>query len=579
MRRLRQLIHEIHRRSLWQVLGIYLVASWGVIGAVGTLGDALGLPEWFPRLALGLLIVGLPIVLATAFVQEASPAPDATEQPAAQRLAGAATGLFTWRKAIGGGVLAFTMLGLLGVGWLSFAGRSGPEGAPDSVERSVAVLPFVNMSGDPDNEYFSDGITEELLNTLAQLPELRVPARTTSFGFKGRNLPVRLIADTLGVTHILEGSVRRFQNRVLVTAQLVDARADRHLWSDVYERDLDDVFALQREIARAITDALQIELGEGSPLLTEQTPTTSQVAHDLYLRGRFSLNQRGEHVAEAIRYFEEAIAADPNYARAHGGLALARVLAGAYGVGAPGMVDRALDAAARAIELDSTLSEPHTARGYLPTRIGGVPAAERELRLAIRLDPNDANAHHFLGWALSARGMWDEAIASLTRAILLDPSNPAHHWRRGNMYQLVGRWAEAEADARQALRVSPDDRYARQVLGFALIMSGQVEALREIAVPGDELVEVWIAALTNPDEVDDAIAWSAATNSLGAAWMAAWLDRPELALELIQRLYSDATASSTGFNGHALVRSAALTSLRNHPAFQLILDRLRHEAD
>ena len=182
MERLRQLIHEtslvLHRRSLWQVLGIYIVASAAVLGGVGTLGDVLVLPEWFSPLAFALLIVGLPIVLATAFVQEGGPRREAEDLVAAPP--GGAVGLFTWRNAFGGGVLAFALLGFVGTGWILFGGGIGGD-----VEQSVAVMPFVNVSGDPDNEYFSDGITDELITALARLAGGRVPGRTSSFAFKG----------------------------------------------------------------------------------------------------------------------------------------------------------------------------------------------------------------------------------------------------------------------------------------------------------------------------------------------------------------------------------------------------------
>ena len=284
MERLRQLIHEIHRRSLWQVLGIYLVASWAVLQVVDTLVGTLGLPEWFPPLALALLLVGLPIVLATAFVQEGVSGREGVDTDIiAPADASPASGLFTWRNALGGGVLAFALWGVVATGWVLFGGGLGSGEAPASIERSIAVLPFVNLSNDPDNEYFSDGITEELLNALAQLPGLRVPARTSSFAFKEQNIPIQQIADALGVAHILEGSVRRAGDRVLITAQLVDAQTDSHLWSDTFERELVDIFAVQREIAIAITDQLQITLSGGQRETLVASITESLEAYDLYL--------------------------------------------------------------------------------------------------------------------------------------------------------------------------------------------------------------------------------------------------------------------------------------------------------
>ena len=177
---------------------------------------------------------------------------------------GSAASLFIWRNAILGGVGAFAVLGVVATAWVFFGAGvglgSGTVDATASIERSVAVIPFENMSGDTDNEYFSDGITEELLNALAQIPDLRVPARTSSFAFKGQGLSIQVIADTLRLAHILAGSVRRSGDRVVITAQLVDAQTESSIWSDTYQRDLDDIFVIQREIATAIVDQLQLEL-------------------------------------------------------------------------------------------------------------------------------------------------------------------------------------------------------------------------------------------------------------------------------------------------------------------------------
>ena len=230
---LRRFIGEIHRRSLWQVLGIYAVASWVVLQVAGELTDATALPEWFPTLALGLLIVGLPIVLATAFVQEGGPGHEAqpaegTGQVAEARPKATVTSrLLTWKNATLGGIGAFAIVGVIAVGSMVTGGPIGIGAGTGSasIEQSVAVLPFVNMSGNVDNEYFSDGITEALLNALAQLPTLRVPARTSSFSFKNQNVPIGEIAEALNVAHILEGSVRRDGDRGESIPKLVETGA------------------------------------------------------------------------------------------------------------------------------------------------------------------------------------------------------------------------------------------------------------------------------------------------------------------------------------------------------------------
>jgi adenylate cyclase len=568
---LRRFIHEIHRRSLWQVLGIYTLASWVVLQVVGELTDATSLPEWFPTLAVGLLLVGLPIVLATAFVQEG--APGAQPQDAAEASSADPTPVrsevFTWRNALGGGVVAFALLGVFGLGWVLLGG--GVPGAPPSeLERSVAVIPFVNMSGDEENEYFSDGITEELLNQIARIPDLRVPARTSSFAFKGQAVPVREIAAALDVAYILEGSVRRVGDQVLVTAQLVDAEADSHIWSETYERRLLDVFGIQREIARQVANQLSLELGSASTLLAEAAPTGSQAAHDLYLRGRYELNQR--NIREAIDHFEEAIVEDPEYATAYGGLALAGVLASSYGVFEQGLVDRALEAADRALALDSTLSEPHTARGNVPTRIGGLRASERELRTALRLDPNDANAHQFLGRALMGLGRTEEALASATRAILLDPANAAHHWTRGMFHFTRANHVEAEADLREALRREPGNSYASGLLGATLVAAGRLDDAEGIVSPDVlRLARLAEDPATRDDALEELRSPPPGLAILGALEMAMRYDRRDIAMELAERYFRGATATNRGFVTYMLAHAAYLEPLKADPRFQEIL--------
>ena len=406
---LKKLIGEIHRRSLWQVLGIYVVGGWIAFEVVQTLTEGLGLPTWFPALALVLLIVGLPIVLSTAFIQQGGPAqapppvsittmdelyPVAVERSMPSRI-------FTWKKAILGGVGAFVLLIGVGVGWVMFGDRTGSSvvEAPTSIEQSVAVLPFVNMSGDPDNEYFSDGITEELLNALAQLPGLRVPGRTSSFAFKGQNLTIQKIADTLNVAHVLEGSVRRSGETVLITAQLVDAQSDTHLWSDTFERELEDIFAIQREIALAIVDQLQVTLAGNQRETLVADATENPEAHETYLRGRYLWNQRTYgSLRNAITEFQRAVDLDPDYAEAYSGLADSYLLIDRYAEATRDLDyrtnhEQGLIAARRALSLAPELGMAHASLGFGLWNVGEWERAEREFERAIELTPGYATAH------------------------------------------------------------------------------------------------------------------------------------------------------------------------------------------
>ena len=326
MERLRQLIHEIHRRSLWQVLGIYALASWAVLQVVDTLGGALNLPDWFPSFALALLIIGLPVVLATAFVQEGMSGREVSDADLAAPVAPTA-GLFTWRNALGGGVLAFALLGFVGTGWILFGGGLG--GGSDTGElpqqATIAVLPFQNNSPDAENAYFADGVHEDILTQLSKIGALTVISRTSVMRY--RDAPesnLRQIGEELGATAILEGSVRRAGNRILVTAQLIDVATDAHLWAENYERELNDIFAVQRGIAERVAEALQATLTPQEVSRIARAPTENLDAYDFYLRAREAdrrLTEEGNE--EAIRLHNLALELDPEYALAWAGLSRA----------------------------------------------------------------------------------------------------------------------------------------------------------------------------------------------------------------------------------------------------------------
>ena len=489
---LKRLVREIHRKSLWQVLGIYVVASWAVLSGVDTLGGALNLPDWFPSVALALLIVGLPVVLATAFIQDGGRGRvagglDLARDPT-DAAGGGASGLFTWRNAALGGVGAFALLGFVGTGWVLFGGGIGGTTDDDpTIERSVAVLPFVNMSGDSNNEYFSDGITEELLNALAQLPDLRVPGRTSSFAFKDGGLTIRQIADTLDVAHVLEGSVRRQGETVLITAQLIDAQTDAHLWSDTFERELTDIFAIQREIATAIADQLQVSLSgaEQARLVGEATASTE--AYEAYLRGRYFWNQRtAESIRTAISEFQRAVDLDSNYAEAYSGLADSYLLIDNYVFRT--MPDYrtnselGLAAAQRAVSLRPDLGMAHASLGFGLWMVGDWENAERELERAIELNPGYAIAHMWRAFVLASTGRADEAVGPAQRALELDPVSRVISLVSGEVFLLGGRMEEAIEQLRETIGLAPEWSNAWFALGHALLIEGRY----------DEGLEAWL---------------------------------------------------------------------------------------
>jgi eukaryotic-like serine/threonine-protein kinase len=353
---------------------------------------------------------------------------------------------------------AWALLAILVAGGGYLLARKGAgTGAP--VAASAAVLPFTELSGGPDQEYFSDGLTEELITALNQIPDLRVAARTSSFQFKGKQADVRDVGRQLGVATVVEGTVRRQGDKLRVTAQLVSTRDGFNLWSSSYDRDIKDVFAVQEEIARAIAQALRVRLSGRADTALGQRPTTDLTAHDLYLKGLFVLNQRtGASLVEAARYFGQAVARDSSFARAWAALASADLLLPLYaGVPPDSAWPRSRAAAQRALALDSTLPEAHTALAYGMTLYEwDWPAAEAEFKRAIAANPNYPTAHHWYGDFLAGRGRLEEGLAEIRRAQELDPLSRIIGVEVGWMYYMLRRYPESDSVLRGTRQLDPN---------------------------------------------------------------------------------------------------------------------------
>ena len=344
-------------------------------------------------------------------------------------------------------------------------------------EKSIAVLPFTNMSADAENEYFSDGITEEIINALVQLPDLRVAARTSGFAFKGKAVDLRAIADKLGVRTVLEGSVRKAGNRIRITAQLVNAADGYHLWSEHYDRELTDVFAVQDEIARTIAQTLKVKLGgaEQAPLV--RPPTSDVEAYELYLKGRYFWAQRGAGIRKGLEYFQAALRKDPDYALAHAGLADAYTLMAFYGYARPtDAMPQALAAAERALALDASLAEAHCSLGFIRLSFDwNLPEAEREFREAIALKPSHAPSHYWHAASAIARGDPLEAVARDERAVKLEPLSVFTNTHLGWMLLAATRFDDARQRLDYALELDPRFLMAHWLLGQTLVAQGQVD--------------------------------------------------------------------------------------------------------
>ncbi len=394
-------------------------------------------------------------------------------------------------------VCALALLMVAGAGWKLGWFRTQPQGGGI---HSIAVLPLENLSRDPEQEYFADGITEALITQLSKIRALKVISRTSVMGYKGARKPLPEIARELKVDAVVEGSVQREGNRVRVSVQLVEGATDEHLWADQYQREYRDILQLETEMARTIAERIKINLTPQERSEMAQNRAVDPQAHEDYLRGRFSFNQRTEKsLAKSIEYFQQAIARDPGYALAYAGLADAYALTGFRGVFPSNeTLARAKAAATKAIELDGTLAEPHASLGFIAeTHEWDWATAEREYKRALEIDPGYARAHHWYAGYLTYVGRFNEAIAEATRACDLDPlSLPVNNALAGRLL-AAGRVKEALQQVRVTMDMNPDYAPAVQTLGWVYLNQGKNDqAIQEfrhalqLSGPGDSELRV-----------------------------------------------------------------------------------------
>jgi len=350
-----------------------------------------------------------------------------------------------------------------------------------AARKSIAVLPFVNGSSDKENEYFSDGITEDLINQLSKVSGLRVAARTSAFAFKGKNEDVRAIGKALNVGAVLEGNVSRAGDHVRISAQLIDTDNGYSLWSESYDRKLEDIFALRSQLAQTVADALKVKLLVGERQKLEKKPTEDLEAYQLYLKGRHEIASFTPAGLNAgIRHLQQAISRDPNYALAHLGVAYYYVSVIDLMKGEEAL-PRARAAAEKALSLDPSLAEAHADLGWIAFLERDDATADREMRAAIEMQPELAYAHEVYGWFLVAVGRTDRGLAEAHRAVELDPLSSETNTLLGFNLYFARRYDDAIRQLRTTVAMDPDYYWGREVLGRAYARTGKLpEALAEL---------------------------------------------------------------------------------------------------
>lgn len=603
---MKKLIAEIHRRSLWQVLGIYGAGSWVSLQIVDTLTSSLELPGWVQPFAVVLLVLGFPVVMATAFVQEGlgSRTPDGREDSAAnggeppgggapplpsgtgpaaeaEGLAGradapaaparraptGAAGLFTWRNAIAGGVVALALWGLVALGWMFFVGApprvESASAATSPVEallprgdergRSIAVLPFANLSPDPDNAFFADGVHENILTQLSRIGDLRVLSRTSMLRYRDTDKTIRQIADEVGAGAVLEGSVQRVGERLRISAQLIDPVNEEHLWADQYDGEVERIFEFQSDVARRVAAALHATLTPREAAVIDRPSTASVTALDYQLRGRQAYDRITESDnEEAIRLFRQAIAADSSFALAWAGLGdgyLQRVQFYGYPIE---WADSGQAAGRRAIELDPELAEGYKTIGFAYSMRGQERTAAEWYGRAIERDPNFSNPVNNVGVSHLLLGAKAEALRWWKRSFRLDPNGSFARTNVASGYMALHEWEIAQRWIDEARALDPADYSVHRVQWLLDVGRGELdrgyERYREFAVGIEDpdpsvLATLAAAALFARD-------YSAAAKNAAAALARAPGGAPDEGYDV--RIIRAFALSREGLNGEAL---------------------------
>ena len=507
---------EAKRRNVYKVAAAYAVVGWLLIQVATQVFPFLEIPNWAIRLVILLTALGFPVAVVIAWAFELTPegikrtdAADAARQHSRGGV---------WIAVV---VVAATLsLGLFFLGRYTArnaTARQSETGTASNLQKSIAVLPLANTSGDPSNEYFSDGLSEELIAVLAKIPELKVIGRSSSFFFKGKSSESAAIGQKLGVANLIEGSVRKQGDRVRIVAELISAADGRSLWSETYDRELKDVFAVQEEIAKAVAEQMKVRL-LGEKTLSDAVPSNQNpAAHNAVLQSDFYFQQQtAESIQKAISFAQEAVRLDPNYALAYAKLSQAwRQYAASFATGnAEKAYEEARVAAEKAASLAPDLVEVRKAIGWISmTPRLDFRAAEKEFRRALELSPGDGGAKNAMSYALMAQGRLAEAEQTCREAILLDPLVTVLWYNLGRLAVAAGRYQDAEESFRKGLEIQPHAaRFHTYLATLDILQKNQTAALQQAQLEPDDFWREYTLTLVQQTQPDRAAADTALKN-------------------------------------------------------------------
>jgi len=508
------LFEELKRRNVIRVALVYVFASWLLVQVADIMFESFGTPDWVMKTFIGFLGLGFPIAVIFAWAFEITPEGLKKEKDVDRSQSVTPQ---TGRKLD----YAIIAVLVLAVGYFAvdkFVLRGGDSAqTADSSTPSIAVLPFADMSAAKDQEYLSDGISEELLNLLAKVPDFKVAGRTSSFVFKNQEQDLRRIGEQLGVGNILEGSVRKSGNRIRITAQLVKADDGFHLWSESYDRELDDIFAVQDEIAAAVVAALKVTLlGEAEEAIVARNDVVSPEVYELYLKARYHWHQRTpESLAKSVDFFQQALDLDPGYAPAYSGLALAHLFETWYSDADPQIaIPKAAKLIDSAFKLDPNLADAWGASGVLRWNMGDNESAAEAYEKAIELDPQYAMAHMWLATTYGQQGEPEKALATFARAREIEPLHPTLLSNYLNTLNVLGRYEDARELALVLRDVYPNQGDGAVALAAVAAEAGDFKEAIVQAVDAWRLepevgsLSVLVAAYLSLGEFELARAWN-----------------------------------------------------------------------